>query len=720
MNIKPIIKRDGRTKPFDRNRIEAAVLAAFNDVDGEISEYAKEKAKHIADYVEEKAKEKQLSVEEIQDYVECGLSSTKRKDVAKAYILYREERNRARGNLTDATVLEVIDGTNEYWNTENSNKNPKIASTQRDYMAGVVSSDITRRMLLPKDIMEAHDSGVIHFHDADYFIQHIFNCCLVNMEDILQNGTVINGTAIEKPHSFATACNIATQVMAVVASGQYGGQSVSLAHLAPFIDVSRQKIKEELIEEKTPEDRIEEVTELRLRREVKKGVQTMQYQINTLSTTNGQSPFVTLFMYLNEAKDEQTKTDLAMLIEEVLNQRYEGVKNEKGVYVSPTFPKLVYVLQEDNIRFGAPYWYLTQLAAKCSAKRLVPDYVSEKVMKRCKVDENGNGHCYPPMGCRSFLTPYVGEDGQPKYYGRFNMGVCTINLIDAACAAADLEDFWKIFDERLELCHKALRLRYERLKGTTSDVSPIHFQYGAIARLKKGETIDKLLENNYATISLGYAGLWECVYKLIGKKLTEEEGQELGIKIMQKMNDKCSQWRAAENISYSLYGTPIESTTYKFAKCLKQKYGIIPHVTDKLYITNSYHVHVTEPVDAFTKLSIESKFQELSPGGAISYIEVPNMQNNLEAVEQIIQFMYDNIMYAEINTKSDYCEECGFDGEIKVIQDENGEYVWECPNCGNRNQDTMSVVRRTCGYLGGHFWNRGRTAEIADRVVHCS
>lgn len=638
---------------------------------------------------------------------------------------YRYNRSLVRkANTTDNRILSLIECNNEEVKQENSNKNPTVNSVQRDYMAGEVSRDLTRRMLLPADIVEADKEGIIHFHDSDYFAQHMHNCDLVNLEDMLQNGTVISDTLIERPHSFSTACNIATQIIAQVASNQYGGQSISLAHLAPFVQVSREKIRRETLAEieelgvHPTEEKINDIVEQRLRKEVNRGVQTIQYQVVTLLTTNGQAPFVTVFMYLNEAKNEQEKHDLAMIIEETLKQRHKGVKNEKGVWITPAFPKLIYVLEEDNITEDSKYWYLTELAAKCTAKRMVPDYISEKVMLQSKIDKNGEGHCFTCMGCRSFLTPYVDENGKPKYYGRFNQGVVTVNLIDIGLSAGkDLDKFWKIFDERMELCHRALQCRHERLTGTLSDAAPILWQYGALARLKKGEKIDKLLHGGYSTLSLGYAGLWECVYSLIGKKLTEKEGKELGLEIMQKLNDYCAKWKKEENIDYSLYGTPLESTTYKFAKCLQKRFGIIKGVTDKNYITNSYHVHVTENIDAFSKLKLESEFQALSPGGAISYVEVPNMQDNIPAVLQVIKFIYDNIMYAELNTKSDYCQVCGYDGEIKIVHDD-GKLVWECPNCGNRDQDKMNVARRTCGYIGTQFWNQGRTQEIEERVLH--
>ena len=666
-----------------------------------------------------------MSVEEIQDMVEDQLMAKGAVELARRYVRYRYNRSLVRkANTTDNRILSLIECNNEEVKQENSNKNPTVNSVQRDYMAGEVSRDLTRRMLLPADIVEADKEGIIHFHDSDYFAQHMHNCDLVNLEDMLQNGTVISDTLIERPHSFSTACNIATQIIAQVASNQYGGQSISLAHLAPFVQVSREKIRRETLAEieelgvHPTEEKINDIVEQRLRKEVNRGVQTIQYQVVTLLTTNGQAPFVTVFMYLNEAKNEQEKHDLAMIIEETLKQRHKGVKNEKGVWITPAFPKLIYVLEEDNITEDSKYWYLTELAAKCTAKRMVPDYISEKVMLQSKIDKNGEGHCFTCMGCRSFLTPYVDENGKPKYYGRFNQGVVTVNLIDIGLSAGkDLDKFWKIFDERMELCHRALQCRHERLTGTLSDAAPILWQYGALARLKKGEKIDKLLHGGYSTLSLGYAGLWECVYSLIGKKLTEKEGKELGLEIMQKLNDYCAKWKKEENIDYSIYGTPLESTTYKFAKCLQKRFGIIKGVTDKNYITNSYHVHVTENIDAFSKLKLESEFQALSPGGAISYVEVPNMQDNIPAVLQVIKFIYDNIMYAELNTKSDYCQVCGYDGEIKIVHDD-GKLVWECPNCGNRDQDKMNVARRTCGYIGTQFWNQGRTQEIEERVLH--
>ena len=727
-----IVKRDGTQVQFDRDKIINAINKAFIEVDGKL--YETDTAYDIAVEIEQVARQlaeedRILSVESIQDLVEDYLMRSERKDVARAYIRYRYKKEILRQtSKTYDGILELVEMQNDELKEENSNKNAIVASTQRDYMAGEVSKDLSHRMLLPAEVVRAHDAGEIHFHDMDYYAQHIHNCCLVNLEDMLQNGTVINKTKIEKPHSFATACNIATQIMAVVASGQYGGQSVSLSHLAPFVDVSRKALKKKAYQDYytitgkdmldlTPEDEqiVTDLTEKRVREEVKRGVQTIQYQINTLNTSNGQTPFVTIFMYLNEVEDEQTKSDLAMIIEEVLTQRIQGVKNEKGVWITPAFPKLIYVLEEDNITEDSKYWYLTKLAAKCTAKRLVPDYISEKIMKRLKLskgEEIGDGDTYPCMGCRSFLTPDRTGNGYdniakaenykpntPKYYGRFNQGVVTINLVDVACSVDNLDDFWKLLDERLELCHLALQERHKRLEGTVSDISPIHWQYGALARLEKGEKIDKLLHGGYSTLSLGYAGLWECVFKLIGKKLTEEEGKELGLKIMRALNDACAKWKAAEDIDYSLYGTPIESTTYKFAKCLQKKFGIIPGVTDKNYITNSYHVHVTEPIDAFSKIALESEFQALSPGGAITYVEVPNLNNNIEAVLEVMKFIYDHIIYAELNTKSDYCQVCGFDGEIQIVED-NGKLVWECPQCGNRDQDKMNVARRTCGYIG--------------------
>ena len=720
-----IIKRNGSEEDFNIEKIINAVKKANGS--GEHKFLTDEQIEDVADYVEYKCNKirRAVSVEEIQDMVEDQLMAKGAFELARRYVRYRYNRSLVRkANTTDNRILSLIECNNEEVKQENSNKNPTVNSVQRDYMAGEVSRDLTRRMLLPADIVEADKEGIIHFHDSDYFAQHMHNCDLVNLEDMLQNGTVISDTLIERPHSFSTACNIATQIIAQVASNQYGGQSISLAHLAPFVQVSREKIRRETLAEieelgvHPTEEKINDIVEQRLRKEVNRGVQTIQYQVVTLLTTNGQAPFVTVFMYLNEAKNEQEKHDLAMIIEETLNQRYKGVKNEKGVWITPAFPKLIYVLEEDNITEDSKYWYLTELAAKCTAKRMVPDYISEKVMLQSKIDKNGEGHCFTCMGCRSFLTPYVDENGKPKYYGRFNQGVVTVNLIDIGLSAGkDLDKFWKIFDERMELCHRALQCRHERLTGTLSDAAPILWQYGALARLKKGEKIDKLLHGGYSTLSLGYAGLWECVYSLIGKKLTEKEGKELGLKIMQKLNDYCAKWKKEENIDYSIYGTPLESTTYKFAKCLQKRFGIIKGVTDKNYITNSYHVHVTENIDAFSKLKLESEFQALSPGGAISYVEVPNMQDNIPAVLQVIKFIYDNIMYAELNTKSDYCQVCGYDGEIKIVHDD-GKLVWECPNCGNRDQDKMNVARRTCGYIGTQFWNQGRTQEIEERVLH--
>ncbi len=728
-----IIKRNKAEVDFDINKIVAAVTKANNVVKDDEKMTSKQ-IQRIADSVQKSCEKmgRALSVEEIQDLVEKQIMAHGAYEVAKKYITYRYTRSLVRkSNTTDDSILTLIECNNEEIKQENSNKNPSVNSVQRDYMAGEVSKDITERILLPNDIVEAHRNGIIHFHDADYFAQHMHNCDLVNLEDMLQNGTVISGTMIEKPHSFSTACNIATQIIAQVASSQYGGQSISLTHLAPFVQVSREKIRTSVLKELEDlgplpsEEKISQIVEERLKEEIERGVQTIQYQVVTLMTTNGQAPFVTVFMYLNEAKDPQLKKDLALIIEEVLKQRYRGVKNEAGVFVTPAFPKLIYVLEEDNVTEDSPYWYLTRLAAKCTAKRMVPDYISEKMMLKLKVDKNGNGNCYTCMGCRSFLTPYVDENGKPKYYGRFNQGVVTINLVDVACTACvgsednskNEEKFWQILDERLELCHRALQQRHQRLEGTLSDAAPILWQYGALARLKKGEPITKLLHGGYSTISLGYAGLWECVYEVTGKKLTEPEGEAFGLRVMQALNDACAKWKAAENIDYSIYGTPLESTTYKFAKCLQRRFGIIEGVTDKNYITNSYHIHVTEPINAFDKLALESKFQALSPGGAISYVEVPNMQDNLDAVVQVMQFIYDNIMYAELNTKSDYCQECGYDGEIRIIE-LNGKLEWQCPNCGNTDQTKMNVARRTCGYIGTQFWNQGRTQEIKERVLH--
>ena len=722
-----VIKRSGKEVSFNIDKIRNAVLKANESVEDKQYQLNPAEVSKVMEHVEKKCSElgRAVNVEEIQDYVEEEIMKAGKYRVAKNYITYRYKHELIRrSNTTDEQILSLLDGQNEEVKQENSNKNPSVNSVQRDYMAGAVSKDITKRFLLAEDIVKAHEEGIIHFHDADYYAQHMHNCDLVNLEDMLQNGTVISGTLIEKPHSFSTACNIATQIIAQVASSQYGGQSISLAHLAPFVDISRKKIQKELQDEldllgtTISKEVFDSIVEKRVRKEINRGVQTIQYQVVTLMTTNGQAPFITEFLYLNEAKNDREKEDLALIIEETLIQRYEGIKNPQGVVVTPAFPKIIYVLEEDNIHEDSKYYYLTKLAAKCTARRLVPDYISEKIMKQLKVDENGNGNCYPAMGCRSFLTPYVDENGKPKYYGRFNQGVVTINLVDVACSANTMEEFWKIFDERLELCHRALRCRHERLKGTLSDVAPILWQYGAIARLKPGEKIDNLLYNNYSTLSLGYAGLWETVYKLNGHKLTEPEGEALGIEIMKHLNEACNKWKKAENISYSLYGTPLESTTYKFAKALQRRFGIIPGVTNKNYITNSYHIHVTENIDAFTKLKIESKFQALSPGGAISYVEVPNMQNNLEAVLSVIKYIYDNIMYAELNTKSDYCQVCGYDGEIKIVSDRNGKLIWECPNCKNRDQTKMNVARRTCGYIGSQFWNQGRTQEIKDRVLH--
>ena len=722
-----IIKRSGAEVVFDPKKIEIAVTKANESVVPS-ARMTPVQIKRIAEDVESAALNinRSLSVEEIQDMVEDQIMNQRAFDVARRYITYRYNRALVRkSNTTDDQILSLIECNNEEVKQENSNKNPTVNSVQRDYMAGEVSKDITKRLLLPNDIVEAHEQGLIHFHDADYFAQHMHNCDLVNLEDMLQNGTVISGTLIEKPHSFSTACNIATQIIAQVASCQYGGQSISLTHLAPFVDISRQKIRRTVVEElrevdeNATEEMIDRITERRLREEVKSGVQMIQYQVVTLMTTNGQAPFVTVFMYLNEAKNDQERADLALIIEETLKQRYRGVKNEKGVWITPAFPKLIYVLEEDNITEGTPYYYLTKLAAKCTAKRMVPDYISEKIMLQNKVDKNGEGHCYTCMGCRSFLTPYVDENGKPKYYGRFNQGVVTVNLVDIGLSAnGNLDRFWQIFDERMELCHRALQCRHERLTGTVSDAAPILWQHGALARLKKGETIDKLLHGGYSTISLGYAGLWECVYSLNGKKLTDPEGEALGLAIMQKLNEYTAKWKAAENIDYSLYGTPLESTTYKFAKCLQKRFGIVKGVTDKNYITNSYHVHVTEKIDAFEKLELEAKFQALSPGGAISYVEVPNMQNNIDAVLSVMQFIYNHIMYAELNTKSDYCQVCGFDGEIEIKENADGKLIWTCPNCGNTDESKLNVARRTCGYIGTQFWNQGRTQEIKERVLH--
>ena len=720
-----IIKRNGAEVPFDITKIITAVTKASDSVSGQ-NRLTKDQITQIAAAVTDQcqALNRAVSVEEVQDMVENQLMDIKAHDVARHYITYRYVQSLKRQtNTTDERILSLIECQNEEVKQENANKNPTVNSVQRDYMAGEISKDLTARLLLDPEIVKAHQEGLIHFHDSDYFAQHMHNCDLVNLEDMLQNGTVISGTYIEKPHSFSTACNIATQIIAQVASNQYGGQSISLTHLAPFVDVSRKKIAAEVELEMeglvVSAERKKEIVERRLRSEINRGVQTIQYQVVTLMTTNGQAPFITVFMYLGEARNAQEKADLAIIIEETIRQRYQGVKNEAGVWITPAFPKLIYVLEEDNIRPGTPYYYLTELAAKCTAKRMVPDYISEKKMLELKVDKNGEGHCYTCMGCRSFLTPYVDpETGKPKYYGRFNQGVVTINLVDVALSSkGNFEKFWKIFDERLALCHRALQARHKRLLGTPSDAAPILWQYGALARLKKGEKIDKLLFGGYSTISLGYAGLYECVKYMTGKSHTDAGAKPFALSVMQHMNDKCNAWKKAENIDYSLYGTPLESTTYKFAKCLQKRFGIVPGITDKNYITNSYHVHVSEQIDAFTKLKFESDFQRLSPGGAISYVEVPNMQDNLEAVMSVLQFIYDNIMYAELNTKSDYCQCCGYDGEIKIVEDD-GKLVWECPKCGNRDQNKLNVARRTCGYIGTQFWNQGRTQEIKDRVLH--
>lgn len=721
-----IIKRNGAEEDFDINKIVVAVSKA--NVAAGKNKLSMEQIKDIADYVEYKCDKlnRAVSVEEIQDMVENQIMSTGAFELAKDYVRYRFQRSLIRkANTTDNRILSLIECNNEDVKQENSNKNPTVNSVQRDYMAGEVSKDLTKRMLLPQDIVEADKEGIIHFHDSDYFAQHMHNCDLVNLEDMLQNGTVISGTGIDKPHSFSTACNIATQIIAQVASSQYGGQSISLTHLAPFVDVSRRKIRQSVEEEmrglgiSATQEQITEMVNKRLKEEISRGVQTIQYQVVTLMTTNGQAPFVTVFMYLNEARNRQEKEDLAMIIEETLLQRYQGVKNEEGVWVTPAFPKLIYVLEEDNLTEGTPYFYLTKLAAKCTAKRMVPDYISEKIMMESKVDKNGEGHCYTCMGCRSFLTPYVDpETGKAKYYGRFNQGVVTINLVDLALSSeGDFDKFWKLFDERLELCHEALLCRHNRLKGTLSDAAPILWQHGALARLEKGEVIDKLLYGGYSTISLGYAGLYECCKYMTGKSHTDPSVTPFAMQVMQHMNDACAKWKAEHNIDFSLYGTPLESTTYKFSKCLQKRFGMIEGITDKGYITNSYHVHVSEEIDAFTKLQFESQFQKLSPGGAISYVEVPDMQDNLEAVISVLQFIYDNIMYAELNTKSDYCQECGYDGEIRIVE-EDGKLVWECPNCKNRDQNKMNVARRTCGYIGTQYWNQGRTEEIRDRVLH--
>ena len=722
-----IIKRNGSEAVFDITKIISAISKA-NKVVPEAQRLTKQQIIEISDHVQEVcfARGHAMNVEEIQDIVEDAIMATGAYEVARKYITYRYVQSLKRThNTTDDKILALIECNNEEVKQENSNKNPTVNSVQRDYMAGEVSKDLTMRMLLPPEIVKAHEEGIIHFHDADYYAQHMHNCDLVNLDDMLQNGTVISGTLIEKPHSFSTACNIATQIIAQVASSQYGGQSISLTHLAPFVDVSRKKIRRDVEAEMQDlgidpgEEKISEIVEKRLREEIKRGVQTIQYQVVTLMTTNGQAPFITVFMYLNEAGDNQRlKSDLAIVIEEMLRQRYQGVKNEAGVWITPAFPKLIYVLENDNIYEGQPYYYLTKLAAKCTAKRMVPDYISEKKMLEYKVDKNGEGHCFTCMGCRSFLTPYVDENGKPKYYGRFNQGVVTINLVDVALSSGgDFDKFWQIFDERLELCHKALMCRHNRLKGTLSDAAPILWQYGALARLKKGEPIDKLLYGGYSTISLGYAGLYECCKYMTGKSHTDPVAKPFALNVMQHMNDACTKWKNQHNIDFSLYGTPLESTTYKFAKCLQKRFGIVPGITDRNYITNSYHVHVTEQIDAFTKLKFESDFQRLSPGGAISYVEVPNMQDNLEAVIKVMQFIYENIMYAELNTKSDYCQVCGYDGEIQIVQ-EDGKLVWECPKCHNRDQNKLNVARRTCGYIGTQFWNQGRTAEIKDRVLH--
>ena len=721
-----IIKRNGAEVGFDITKIIIAITKANESVE-EVDRMTPVQIQRIAESVDLQCQKmnRAPTVEEIQDMVEHYIMAHGAFEVAKHYITYRYTRSLVRkSNTTDDKILSLIECNNEEAKQENSNKNPVVNSTQRDYMAGEVSRDITNRILLPKDIVEAHNEGIIHFHDTDYYAQHMHNCDLVNLEDMLQNGTVITGTLIEKPHSFATACNIATQIVAQVASNQYGGQSISLTHLAPFVQVSRNKIRVSVREEfdavgvAVTEDQINAIAEKRLREEIRRGVQTIQYQVVTLLTTNGQAPFITVFMYLGEARSQQEKADLAVIIEEMLLQRYQGVKNEKGVWVTPAFPKLIYVLEEDNIHEDSKYWYLTELAAKCTAKRMVPDYISEKKMLELKVDKNGNGHCYPCMGCRSFLTPYVDENGNPKYYGRFNQGVVTVNLPDIALSSGgNIEKFWRIFDERMELCHRALLCRHERLKGTLSDAAPILWQYGACARLKKGEPIDKLLYGGYSTISLGYAGLYECVKYMTGKSHTDPSATPFALEIMHKLNAACKTWKAQHNIDFSLYGTPLESTTYKFAKCLQKRFGVIEGITDKGYITNSYHVHVTEPIDAFKKLEFEAQFQHLSPGGAISYVEVPDMQNNLDAVLEVMKFIYDHIIYAELNTKSDYCQVCGWDGEIEVVE-EDGKLIWKCPQCGNTDQDKMNVARRTCGYIGTQFWNQGRTQEIKDRVLH--
>ena len=733
-----IIKRSGEETPFERTKIASAIRKANATVD-DADKLTEARIERIALQIEEfaAAHDRALSVEEIQDLVETKIQEAGAHAVAKKYIKYRFIQDlKRRKNTTDGEILTLINCTNEEAKQENANKNPTINSVQRDYMAGAVSKDVTKRLLLPEDIVRAHEEGLIHFHDMDYYAQRMHNCDLVNLEDMLQNGTVISGTAIGRPHSFSTACNIATQIIAQVASNQYGGQSISLTHLAPFVQVSREKITKEVAEEfalvgvEVSAEQQAQIVEKRVQEEIKRGVQTIQYQVVTLMTTNGQAPFITVFMYLNEARSEQEKKDLAVIIEEMLRARIQGVKNEVGVYVTPAFPKLIYVLEEDNIKEGTPYWYLTKLAAQCTAKRMVPDYISEKIMLKNKIDKAGNGNCYTCMGCRSFLTPFINEQGKPQYYGRFNQGVVTVNLVDIGLSAVKesgavsveerLAKFWEIFDARMELCHRALQCRHERLTGTLSDAAPILWQHGALLRLQKGEKIDKYLHGGYSTLSLGYAGLWECVYALIGKKLTEFDGEVLGLDIMKKLNEYTAKWKAAECIDYSLYGTPLESTTYRFAKCLQDRFGIVPNITDRNYITNSYHVHVTEPIDAFAKLALEAKFQTLSPGGAISYVEVPNMQDNIPAVLSIMQFIYDHIMYAELNTKSDYCQECGWDGEILIVKDDNGKLIWKCPKCGNTDQNKMNVARRTCGYIGSQYWNQGRTQEIKERVLHVS
>ena len=722
-----IIKRSGTEAVFDITKITAAITKANKEVPTS-ERLSLQQIQEISDNVEQMCLDMQRSpsVEEIQDMVENQIMNKRAFALARKYITYRYSRALVRkSNSTDDQILSLLECNNEEVKQENSNKNPTVNSVQRDYMAGEVSKDITKRFLLPEDVVQAHEQGIIHFHDSDYFAQHMHNCCLVNLEDMLQNGTVISETMIEKPKSFSTACNIATQSIAQIASSQYGGQSISLAHLAPFVDVSRQKFRKMVREEfeeahiSVTEEQIKEVAELRVLDEIKKGVQMIQYQVITLMTTNGQAPFVTVFMYLDEVPEGQTRDDLALVTEEILRQRIQGVKNEKGVYITPAFPKLIYVLEEDNVREDSKYWYLTRLAAECTAKRMVPDYISEKKMLELKKDKNGEGHCYTCMGCRSFLTPYVDENNKPKYYGRFNQGVVTVNLVDIACSSGgDIDKFWEIFDERMALCKKALMCRHNRLKGTPSDVAPILWQYGALARLEKGEKIDKLLYNGYSTISLGYAGLCECTYYMTGKSHTDPSATPFALEVMKKLNEYCAKWKAEESIDFSIYGTPLESTTYKFAKCLQKRFGIIKHVTDKNYITNSYHVHVTEPINAFDKLKFEAQFQELSPGGAISYVEVPNMSDNIEAVLSVMQYIYDHIMYAELNTKSDYCQECGYNGEIQIVTDTDGKLIWKCPNCGNTNQDKMNVARRTCGYIGTQFWNQGRTQEIKERVMH--